>query len=85
MYLVEYISGYQHIHYHASVTLQPTQAAVMVWIHGGSIEIGTSMTWDFYGLPLVAVGDVILVTLNYRLGIFSQFTTRKCHGVTSCL
>ena len=77
--------GIHFINNHDSFTLQPTQAAVMVWIHGGSIEIGTSMTWDFYGLPLVAVGDVILVTLNYRLGIFSQFTTRKCNGGMSCL
>ncbi|XP_071505733.1 acetylcholinesterase-like [Diadema antillarum] len=54
---------------------KPLNTAVMVWIHGGSYIMGTAMTWDFYGLPLVAVGDVILVTLNYRLGIFSQFTT----------
>nr|XP_054751993.1 cholinesterase-like [Lytechinus pictus] len=60
---------------------KPSQAAVLVWIHGGSIEIGTSMTWDFYGLPLVAVSDVILVTLNYRLGIFSQFTTRDNEAI----
>ncbi|XP_071492981.1 cholinesterase-like [Diadema antillarum] len=48
---------------------------VMVWIHGGGIRTGTAMTYDFYGVPLAAVGDVIIVTVNYRLSIFGQFTT----------
>nr|XP_054750094.1 uncharacterized protein LOC129255792 [Lytechinus pictus] len=48
---------------------------VMVWIHGGGFSTGTAMAYDYYGLPLVAVGDVVVVTINYRLAIFAQFST----------
>jgi para-nitrobenzyl esterase len=43
---------------------------VLVWIHGGSFLNGSgSMAW-FDGSTLAARGDVVLVTLNYRLGVF---------------
>ncbi|XP_071477527.1 LOW QUALITY PROTEIN: cocaine esterase-like [Diadema antillarum] len=48
---------------------------VMVWIHGGGFSAGTAMTYDYSGIPLVTVGDVIIVTINYRLNIFAQFST----------
>ncbi|XP_072171165.1 acetylcholinesterase-like [Diadema setosum] len=48
---------------------------VMVWIHGGGVSEGTAMTHDYSGIPLVTVGDVIVVAINYRLGIFAQFST----------
>ncbi|XP_072171170.1 cholinesterase-like [Diadema setosum] len=48
---------------------------VMVWIHGGAFSRGTAMTYDYSGIPLVTVGDVIMVAMNYRLGVFSQFST----------
>lgn len=47
----------------------------MLWIHGGGFESGTASTYDFYGVPLVAVGDVIIVTINYRLGVFGFLST----------
>ncbi|XP_071499740.1 cholinesterase-like [Diadema antillarum] len=50
-------------------------SAVMVFIHGGSFSMGTAMTAEYSGVPLVSVGDVIIVTINYRLNIFSFFTT----------
>jgi para-nitrobenzyl esterase len=40
--------------------------AVMVWIHGGSFTVGESD--DFDGSMLATSGDVIVVTINYRLG-----------------
>lgn len=41
--------------------------AVMVWIHGGTYKIGAK---DVYlGAPLASHGDVIVVTINYRLGV----------------
>ena len=40
--------------------------AVMVWIHGGSLTKGQSD--DFDGSMLATHGDVIVVTINYRLG-----------------
>jgi para-nitrobenzyl esterase len=39
---------------------------VMVWIHGGALTIGESD--DFDPTRLVTDGDVIVVTINYRLG-----------------
>ncbi|XP_071499943.1 acetylcholinesterase-like [Diadema antillarum] len=48
---------------------------VMVWIHGGSFSADTAMSYDYSGIPLVTVGDVIMVAINYRLGVFAQFST----------
>ena len=47
----------------------------MVYIHGGGFKGGSAMTYDYYSLPLVAVGDVIVVVINYRLGVFAHFST----------
>jgi para-nitrobenzyl esterase len=41
----------------------------MVWIHGGGFQIGASSQSAYDGEPLAAQG-VVLVTINYRLGIF---------------
>ena len=40
---------------------------VMVWIHGGAYTIGSGDLYD--GRTLVRRGDVVVVTLNYRLGV----------------
>jgi para-nitrobenzyl esterase len=43
---------------------------VLVWIHGdGAIGAGSF----FDGRPLTVAGDVVVVTINYRLGIFGAF------------
>lgn len=41
---------------------------VFVWIHGGAFVSGTGN--DFDGSTLAASGGMVVVTLNYRLGIF---------------
>ena len=41
--------------------------AVMVWIHGGGFQYGSSNIYR--GGVLAAFNDVIIVTLNYRLGV----------------
>ncbi|MDN4616019.1 carboxylesterase/lipase family protein [Leifsonia sp. F6_8S_P_1B] len=41
---------------------------VMVWIHGGAYTLGSASQPIYDGSRLVEVGDVVLVTLNYRLG-----------------
>ena len=43
---------------------------VMVWIHGGAFIIGSGSTPLYDGAALVHRGDVVLVTINYRLGAF---------------
>lgn len=43
-----------------------TPRAVMVWIHGGSFVAGSGGVYD--ARRLAARGDIVVVTLNYRLG-----------------
>ncbi|GJQ76634.1 hypothetical protein Trydic_g15494 [Trypoxylus dichotomus] len=41
---------------------------VMVWIHGGAFTGGSSKA-DTYGPELLITEDVVIVTINYRLGV----------------
>ena len=43
---------------------------VMVWIHGGGFQAGTGATPWYSGSRLATTGDVVVVTINYRLGPF---------------
>jgi para-nitrobenzyl esterase len=51
-----------------SVPMGAERLPVMVWIHGGGNTIGESGTYD--GSALVEENRVVVVTLNYRLGVF---------------
>lgn len=44
--------------------------AVMVWIHGGAFNFGSSYQNWYNGTALVATEDVVVVSVNYRLGVF---------------
>ncbi|MBU4317549.1 MAG: carboxylesterase/lipase family protein [Proteobacteria bacterium] len=41
---------------------------VMFWIHGGAFTGGSGTTPMYHGGPLLSRHDVVLVTINYRLG-----------------
>lgn len=41
--------------------------AVMLWIHGGGFTSGTGSDTTFDGGNMVSRGDVVVVTINYRL------------------
>jgi para-nitrobenzyl esterase len=41
---------------------------VLVWIHGGAFRNGSGALYD--GGPLAEQGDLVVVTLNYRMGVF---------------
>jgi carboxylesterase type B len=43
----------------------------MIWVHGDGYEFGQGMLYD--GSYLSVTGDVIVVTINYRLNIFGFF------------
>lgn len=45
--------------------------AVMVFIQGESFESGTGNAYD--GSVLASYGNVIVVTLNYRLGVLGEY------------
>nr|WP_233594957.1 carboxylesterase family protein [Amycolatopsis sp. WAC 04169] len=44
---------------------------VLVWVHGGSFTSGAGSDYDFKRMALG--GDVVVVTVNYRLGVFGFF------------
>jgi para-nitrobenzyl esterase len=50
----------------------PTDAAdrpVLVWLHGGGFEAGTGSVMLYDGGALCRRGDVVVVTVNHRLGV----------------
>ncbi|XP_069312625.1 carboxylesterase 3 isoform X2 [Eulemur rufifrons] len=51
---------------------------VMVWFHGGSLTVGAATSYD--GSALAAYGDVVVVTVQYRLGVFGFFSTGDEHA-----
>lgn len=44
--------------------------SVMIFLHGGMFTIGSIGLDEYDGRMLAAVGDVVVVTVQYRLGIF---------------
>lgn len=49
---------------------------VMFWIHGGAFLIGSGNT-DIYGPGFLVANDVVLVTINYRLGLLGETFTEN--------
>lgn len=48
---------------------------VMVYIHGGSYMEGTGNMID--GSILASYGNVIVITINYRLGVLGEWMRRQ--------
>jgi para-nitrobenzyl esterase len=48
--------------------LDGARRPVMVWIHGGGFTIGSGSSPMYDGTALAERGDVVVVTINYRLG-----------------
>ena len=49
---------------------------VMVWIHGGAFVTGAGTIGTYNGKHLAARGDVVVVTINYRLGALGFLNLR---------
>ncbi len=49
---------------------------VMVWIHGGAFVTGAGSLGTYNGKSLAAQGDVVVVTINYRLGALGFLNLR---------
>lgn len=52
---------------------------VIVFIHGDSYEWGSGNLYD--ASVLASVGQVVVVTLNYRLGILGKYKSRRKHDI----
>uniref|UniRef100_A0AC11C7E8 Uncharacterized protein n=1 Tax=Ovis aries TaxID=9940 RepID=A0AC11C7E8_SHEEP len=70
---------YLNIYTPADLTKR-SRLPVMVWIHGGGLMVGGASTYD--GLALSAHENVVVVTIQYRLGIWGFFSTgdEHCRG-----
>jgi carboxylesterase type B len=44
----------------------------MVWLHGGGF-VGGSGSSEIYGPDYLVAEDVVVVTMNYRLGPFGNY------------
>ena len=59
----------------ASPTSLKPRYPVIVFIHGESYSWGSGNLYD--GSVLAAVGKVVVVTLNYRLGVLGKFFVKS--------
>lgn len=51
---------------------------VMIFIHGESYEVGTGNAYD--GSVLASYGGVIVITVNYRLGVLGKQSYSLCRS-----
>jgi len=56
---------------------------VMFWIHGGGFTTGGACQALYEGRAIVERGDVVLVTINYRLGIFGYLHMPELEGAAA--
>ncbi|ERE78030.1 liver carboxylesterase-like isoform 1 [Cricetulus griseus] len=68
-----YLNIYTPAHAHEGSNLP-----VMVWIHGGGLVIGMASMTD--GSILAATEDIVMVAIQYRLGILGFFSTGDKHA-----
>ncbi|EDL87213.1 rCG64209, partial [Rattus norvegicus] len=68
-----YLNIYAPDHAHEGSNLP-----VMVWIHGGGLVAGMASMYD--GSTLAATEDVVVVTIQYHLGVLGFFSTGDQHA-----
>ncbi|KFO19965.1 Cocaine esterase [Fukomys damarensis] len=68
-----YLNIYTPAHVH-----EGSRLPVMVWIHGGGLVLGSASTYD--GSILAASENVVVVTIQYRLGVLGFFSTGDQHA-----
>ncbi|MEA3419471.1 MAG: carboxylesterase family protein [Campylobacterota bacterium] len=71
---------------YAPKEVQNEKKPVMVWIPGGAFLLGTGSDVTFDPKHIVELEDVVVVTLNYRLGIFGFLNLPEAYkkeGVSS--
>ncbi|KAI5943114.1 Carboxylesterase 3 [Manis javanica] len=68
-----YLNIYTPAHTHEGSNLP-----VMVWIHGGGLVMGMASIYD--GSALAAFEDIVVVVIQYRLGVLGFFSTGDKHA-----
>ena len=53
---------------------------VMVWIHGGAFTSGSGSQPSYHGDILASRGNVVIVTINYRLGVLGFLNLKEATG-----
>lgn len=57
---------------------QGDKLPVLVWIHGGGLTVGAASQYD--GSPLAAYENIVMVIIQYRLGILGFLSTGDEHA-----
>jgi para-nitrobenzyl esterase len=60
-----------------------TPRPVMVWIHGGAFNAGSSSQSVYDASKLARAGDVVVVSINYRLGALGFLATESLAAESS--
>lgn len=68
-----------HLNIYVPETVSPNvPRSVMIWIHGGGYNIGQATVYD--AAKFSVVGDVVIVTINYRLNMFGFLSFDEMDG-----
>ncbi len=59
---------YLNVHTPTAALRDGVPRPVLVWVHGGAFTGGSGGLYN--GTPLAELGDIVVVTVNYRLGVF---------------
>lgn len=69
---------YLNVYRSSDAAAQPSKRPVFVWIYGGALQVGQA---DHYNPEkLVKQGNSIVVTFNYRVGLFGFFANPALNG-----
>ena len=60
--------------------LDDARRPVLFWIHGGGFTSGSGSGLAYYGRNITTRGDVVLVTINYRLGALGFLNLNEATG-----
>ncbi|XP_010291995.1 PREDICTED: liver carboxylesterase 1 [Phaethon lepturus] len=67
-----------YLNVYTPVSTEKQKLPVFVWIHGGGLVFGAASSYD--GSALAAFDNVVVVTVQYRLGIVGYFSTGDKHA-----